>query len=107
MATEWVEKLCYDVQVWKGHWMVRSTHDTFESAHRAVMNGLRQNPKLHYRYVERVRRVPTFRQPNAPTAAQKFREEQADKMVIRRQALTYYKSGSNGTEVPQLPTEQQ
>lgn len=105
MARQMIDQLCWDVQVWKGHWMVRSTHDSFESAQRAVRNGLRQNPKLHYRFVERVRRVASYAQPPAPTAAQQFREQQADKMAIRRQALTYYKSGSNGTEVPQLPGE--
>lgn len=93
---------CFRLYVWRGHWQLRTVCDTADEARRAVA-GLERGVRV--RIVPGTRRVASFSQAPAPTAAQKFREQQADRMVIRRQALTYYKSGSNGTEVPQLPKE--
>ena len=103
--TEMVTVPCFDVQVWRGHWQVRSSHPTLQAAQREVAAGRQRDRHVRLRVVEGQRRVASYSQAPAPTAAQKFREQQADRMVIRRQAFTYYKSGSNGTEVPQVPKE--
>ena len=96
---------CWRVYVWRGHWQVRSSHDTAGAARLALLVAQRRDRFDRFRIVEATRRVATFVQPPAPTEAQRFRERQADQMVIRRQAHTYYKSGCNGTEILQPPAE--
>lgn len=103
--TEMVTVPCWDVQVWRGHWQLRSTHASAAAAQQEVTAGRRRDPHVRLRVIQRTRRVASFTQAPAPTAAQRFREAQADRMVIRRQAFTYYKSGSNGTEVLQPPKD--
>lgn len=93
---------CYRVYVFRGHWQLRAVCDTVPEV-RAELTKLGRNVRV--RITPGTRRVASFTQAPAPTAAQKFREQQADKMVIRRQAFTYYKSGSNGTEVLQPPKD--
>lgn len=105
MTTPMITVPCWDVLVWNGHWQLRSSHSTLPAAQRECAAGLRRDPRARLRITQRQRKVATYSQPHAPTTAQQFREAQADKMVIRRQALAYYKSGSNGTEVPQLPAD--
>lgn len=86
----------------RGRWTLRGIYfDAEEAAEQAEY--------LHHRYRIRAKVVAAARQvcadtpPAPPTVARRFRQRQADQMVERRQALAYYKSGSNGTEIPQLP----
>lgn len=106
MTTPMITVPCWDVLVWNGHWQRRSSHSTLQAAQQECAAGQRRDPRARLRITQRERRIASYSQPHAPTPTQRFREQQADKMAIRRQALAYYKSGSNGTEVPQLPVEE-
>ena len=96
------------VQAWRlyvwdrGRFVLRSTHYSADDAKRAVAQVERG---VRYRVRPAVIRVADWRHPHPPTAAQRHREQQADRMVVRRQALGYIKSGSNGTEIPSIPAE--
>lgn len=86
-----VTKPCWKLQVLKGHWMVKSSHDTLHAARRE-----QQAVRSDYtrtRIVESTRRVAMWTQPLPPTEAQRFREQQADQLVLQRQANQYFKSG--------------
>ncbi len=101
-----VTKPCWQVWVRRGEqWQMRSTHDSPGPARLAVLVGRRQDRWARFRIVVATRKVATYVEAPAPTAAQRFREAQADRMVVRRQATAYFKSGSNGTEILQLPKE--
>lgn len=87
---------CFRVEVWRGHWMLRSVHATEAAARKdsvSVGRGVR------VRIVPGTRRVATWRNAEKPGAAQSHRETAFDQMVIRRQANAYHKSGCNGTEL--------
>lgn len=96
---------CWRIDVWRGHWQLRSIHDTEAEARLQFLVQRRQHRFDRFRIVASTRRVATYTEAPAPTQARRFREAQADRMVVRRQAFSYYKSGSNGTEVPQPPKE--
>ena len=98
--TQMITRDCFRVYVWNGHWQQRSVCDTADEV-RSVVADIERPARV--RVVPGTRKVASYTQPPTPTDAQRFREQQSDQMVIRRQALAYYKSGSNGTEVPQLP----
>lgn len=100
-----ITRPCWRVYAWNGHWRLRSTHDTPGAARLEILVLRRQDRFGRFRMVEATRKVATYVQPHAPTESQRFRENQFDRMVVRRQAFSYYKSGSNGTEVPQPPQE--
>ena len=93
-----VEVTCWRVYGWgQGRWTLRSTHATpDDAADHAEALCHRSRIRTRVQQATTLRAVP---REAAPTAAQRFREEQADRMVIRRQAHTYYKSGCNGTEL--------
>jgi hypothetical protein len=106
MGARMVAVPCWRVWVWRqGHWMVRSTHDTEAQAREASSQYRARNRFGRSLVRKSTRRVAAYVEAPAPTAAQKFREAQADRMALRRQAHAYFKSGSNGTEVLQLPKE--
>lgn len=90
---------CWRVYGWgKGRWTLRSTHFTpDEAADAAEYLCLRYRVKT--RVLASTHRVASMTEAPAPTEAQRFRERQADQMVLRRQAFTYFKSGCNGTEL--------
>lgn len=96
---------CWRLYIWRGHWLMRSVHDSLESAQAEAVTLQLADPHVRLRVGQSTRRIAVMEEAPAPTEAQRFREQQADRMVIRRQALAYYKSGSNGTELPQLPPE--
>lgn len=94
-----IEVTCWRVYGWgKGRWTLRSTHATESEAREhaeAICHQLRIRTK-----VERAKtRRAIVQQPSPPSAARRFREEQSSRMVIRKQAFAYFKSGSNGTEI--------
>ena len=91
---------CWEVQVWNGHWQTRSRHSTPAAAQRDM---LRRRPGERLRVFATTRRVAVQTEPVRSAQAQAFRERRAEEMMVRRQALAYYKSGSNGTEIPSLP----
>jgi hypothetical protein len=91
---------CWQVFVWRrGRWQLRSTHDTQADAQLAAWLGKRGDRFSMFHIRTSIRRVATYVQPPAPTDAQRFREQQSDQMVLRRQSHAYFKSGCNGTEV--------
>lgn len=93
---------CLDLYVWRGHWVLRSRHDTLADLHDAlakVERGVRPQVRRS------TRRVIEYRQPDRPTEARRHREAVADAMVVRRQAFKLYKSSSNGTELTSVPEE--
>lgn len=94
-----VEVTCWRVYGWsKGRWTLRSTHDTEADAAEHA-EALCYRARIKTRVQEcRTRRAAPY-EAAAPTEAQRFRESQFDRMVIRRQAYSYFKSGSNGTEL--------
>lgn len=97
---------CWRVYGWsRGRWTLRAMYfDADEAAEQA--EALHHKLRIRTRVQHVVRRVPAVTPPPSPTVAQLFREQQSDQMVIRRQALAYFKSGSNGTEIPALPTRE-
>lgn len=93
---------CLDLYVWRGHWMLRSRHDTVASLDEAlsqVERGVRRQVRLS------TRRVIEYTQPDRPTQARAHREAVADAMTIRAQAMKLYKSSANGTELASIPEE--
>lgn len=94
-----VEQTCWRVFSARGR--LQSVHADLAAAQRecAVLRRRGVSPRIE----RSTRRVQVFRQPSAPSAAQRHREAQADRMVVLRQATTYHKSGFNGTEIPSLP----
>lgn len=93
---------CLDLYVWRGHWVLRSRHDTvadLEKAMSQVERGIRRQVRLG------TRRVIEYKQPDRPTQARAHREAVADAMVIRAQAMKLYKSSANGTELASIPEE--
>ena len=99
-----VTRPCWKLVVYKGHWMVKSTHDTPAAAMAARRAA--QRDYTGTRIVESTRKVATWVQPPPPTEARRFREQQADNMVLHRQANQYFKSGCNGTELVALPKKE-
>jgi len=97
-VTEMVPVRVWRVYAWgKGRWTLRSTHagpdDAAEHAEYWRHRGFSS------KYVEATVRRPMPSQAPAPSAAQQHREQQSDRMVLRRQAFQYFKSGANGTEI--------
>lgn len=92
----------FDLYVWRGHWVLRSRHDS----HADLLKALASVEKGVRPQVRRsTRRVLDYRQPDRPTEARKHREAVADAMTIRAQAMKLYKSSSNGTELASIPKE--
>ena len=93
---------CLDLYVWRGHWMLRSRHDT----NAELLDALSMvEPGVRMRVRRSTRRVIEFSQPDRPTQARAHREAVADAMTIRAQAMKLYKSSSNGTELASIPEE--
>lgn len=93
---------CLDLYVWRGHWVLRSRHDTradLLDALAKVEAGVRPQVRRG------TRRVIEFKQPDRPTQARAHREAVSDAMTIRAQAMKLYKSSSNGTELATIPEE--
>lgn len=94
-----VTERCWEVRVFsRGGRRLYGKYPTFEGAS-AVASSLRGETWIR----ESTRRRAVMVQPAAPSAARRHREAESDRMAVLRQATTYYKSGSNGTEIPQLP----
>ena len=94
-----VEVICWRVYGWsKGRWTLRSTHATEDDANEHAEALWHRS-----RVKARVQQATTHRAVASEALgigdAQRFREEQSDRMVIRRQAFAYFKSGCNGTEL--------
>ena len=92
----------FDLDVYRGHWMLRSRHDTRADLRAAIVN---LGPSVRWRVRQTTRRVVGFRQPDRPTAARAHREAVADAMTVRAQAMKLYKSSANGTELASIPKE--
>ena len=92
----------FDLDVWRGHWMLRSRHDTRADLRVAIVN---LGPGVRWRVRETTRRVIEFKQPDRPTQARVHREAIADAMTIRAQAMKLYKSSANGSELATIPEE--
>ena len=93
---------CLDLYVWRGHWVLRSRHDT----HAGLLDALSKvEPGVRPQVRRSTRRVIEFKQPDRPTEARKHREAIADAMTIRAQAMKLYKSSANGTELASIPEE--
>ncbi len=92
----------FDLDVYRGHWMLRSRHDTHADLLAAIA---RVEPSVRWRVRCTTRRVIEFKQPDSPTQARAHREAVADAMTIRAQAMKLYKSSSNGTELATIPEE--
>ena len=92
----------FDLDVYRGHWMLRSRHDTRADLHAAIVN---LGPSVRWRVRQTTRRAVGFRQPDRPTAARAHREAVADAMTVRAQAMKLYKSSANGTELASIPEE--
>ena len=93
---EMVDKPCYRIRVWRGHWQLLCVCDTTAEV-RKVLAGLERG--LRVQIEPGTRRVASWRNAEAPNAARAHRESAFDQMVIRRQAHAYHKSGCNGTEL--------
>ncbi len=92
----------FDLYVWRGHWVLRSRHDT----RAALLDALsRVEPGVRPQVRRTTRRVVEFKQPDRPTAARAHREAVADAMAVRAQAMKLYKSSANGTELASIPEE--
>lgn len=93
---------CLDLYVWRGHWVLRSRHDTRAELFDALSKveaGVRPQVRRS------TRRVIEFKQADRPTEARRHREAVSDAMTIRAQAMKLYKSSSNGTELATIPKE--
>lgn len=100
MPAPMVTERCWEVRVFsRGGRRLYDKYSTREAAAAAAA-------ALHGQtwVVESTRRVAGFRQPAAPSSAQRHREAESDRMAVLRQATTYHKSGFNGTEIPALPS---
>ena len=87
----------------RGRWTLRSIHlDPAEAAEQAEY--LHHRHGIRTRVTIALRTMPATVEPPPPTAAARFRQAQAARMCELRQATAYFKSGSNGTEVPQPPS---
>ena len=83
----------------RGRWTLRSTHtDEFDAYEQAEYLGHRY--KIRARVQQATTRKAVATQAPRPTDAQRFREQQADSMVIRRQAYSYFKSGLSAHPQP-------
>jgi hypothetical protein len=102
MATV-LEVPCWRVYGWsRGRWTLRSTHaDEFDAYEQAEYLGHRY--KIRARVQQATTKKAVATQASRPTDAQRFREQQSDRMAIRQQALSYYKSGLSAH--PQRPQE--
>jgi len=89
-------------QVWacNKHMTFRSSHDTEADAREHAEAWRHRGQRSEVRLVQTRRVVAS--EALVPTVAKQIREQHKDRMSDLRDALTYYKSGSNGTEVPQL-----
>ena len=92
----------FDLYVWRGHWVLRSRHDTRAALFDALA---RVEPGVRPQVRRTTRRVVEFKQPDRPTAARAHREAVADAMTVRAQAMKLYKSSANGTELASIPEE--
>lgn len=92
----------FDLYVWRGHWVLRSRHDTRAELLKALS---KVEPGVRPQVRHSTRRVIEFRQPDRPTQARAHREAVADAMVVRAQAMKLYKSSANGTELASIPAE--
>lgn len=92
----------FDLYVWRGHWVLRSRHDTHAELLAAVA---KVEPGVRPQVRRTTRRVVGFREPDRPTVARAHREAVADAMTIRAQHMKLYKSSSNGTELATIPAE--
>lgn len=92
----------FDLDVYRGHWMLRSRHDTRADLRVAIV---KLGPGVRWRVRQTTRRVIEFKQPDRPTQARAHREAVSDAMTIRAQAMKLYKSSSNGTELATIPEE--
>ena len=93
---EMVERPCYRVFVFNGHWQLRATCETGKDV-RDVLAGVERGVRV--RIEPGTRRRASWRNAEAPGAARAHRESAFDQMAIRRQAHAYHKSGCNGTEL--------
>ena len=92
---------CWRVWGWNRdtlQWTLRSHHPTREEAEDAA-HDLIDTQLIRARISESTRKKVVASEAPAPTEAKAFREAQADKVVLRRQTHTYFKSGCNGTEL--------
>lgn len=95
--TQVVVRPCWRVYGWnKGRWTQRSTHPSPEAAASAAKVLATSGVRVEVRQQQR-RTIEMSEQYQG--AAKTFRQQQADKMVVKRQAHTYFKSGCNGTEI--------
>ena len=95
----------FDLYVWRGHWVLRSRHDSHDDLLAAAFEAARAEPSVRRQVRKSQRRVVGFRQPDRPTEARAHREAVSDAMTIRAQAMKLYKSSSNGTELATIPEE--
>jgi len=95
---------CWDVYGWnRGRWTMRERYSCEDEANE-------QAEALHHRTGQRTKVLRSTRRVLAPSEpvvneARRFREAQADRMMNRRLATTYYKSGFNGTELAHPPKD--
>lgn len=80
---------------------LRSTFDRPDAAWAAAAALRRDGVRV--RVDQSTRRAPGMLEPAAPSAARRHREAAADRMVVLRQATSYYKSP--GSVVTALPKE--
>ena len=93
---------CFDLDVYRGHWVLRSRHDTHDDLLAAIA---KVEPSVRWRVRRTTRRAVGFRQPDRPTEARRHREAVSDRMTVRAQAMKLYKSSANGTELASIPEE--
>ena len=99
MVSRVINAPCYRVYGWsRGRWTLRSTHPDYDTAAEAA-EFLFHRDRIRTRVSAGTRRLAVASQAPAPTAAQAFREAQADRVVLKRQTHAYFKSGCNGNEI--------
>jgi hypothetical protein len=98
-----VTKRCFRLYVWRGHWQLRSTHDTLDQVRAEVG---RVGRGVRVQVIPGTRKVAQGRNGDPPSASRAHRESASDQMVIRRQAHAYHKSGCNGTELLADPAKE-
>ena len=97
--TRMVTQRCWELRVFtRGGRRLYGKYPTLEGAERAA-----SQLTCQWWIRESTRTVAGFRQPDRPTEAARFREQQSDRMVVLRQATTYYKSP--GSVLTALPKE--
>lgn len=94
---------CWRVYVHRnGRWLLRSTCDTPKQL-REVTDSIGGGVRV--RIVPGTRKAAHYKEPNPPNDTRRHVEQQAEKMVLRRQAMSVFKTGSNGTEIRHVPEE--